>query len=208
MTSIPRVSTLARPLAFLLLAAAVGLSGCFTPAPDAAGPTSGPTPPSPTPPPAADPACARFNVDAEPASGPAAMPRTLTARFENCDDEPIRLAHACTRAMDLRLIVLYNSTDPERELPPGVGPMASYLVDNPLANKPLACATAPPHVRTVPAGTTLTYAVAWSALVADPRCSASDCLAALASGRYIVAANAENADTGEAYIASAWITLT
>lgn len=201
-------AALLRTTLVLGVAGALALAGCTTP--EGGDPESSVTPaPTANPPtvPAASEECSTFTVSATPDEGPAAIPRLLEAQFTNCGEEPIRLAHACLRGMDIRLIVLYNSTDPANATPPGVGPQASYLVDNPIANDPLACATAPPHVREVPAGETLSYAVAWSGLVDDPRCSPVDCPKPLAPGRYLLAATAENADTREAYIATQWLAL-
>lgn len=193
-------------LAFcLLMGACVVFAGCLggSDVPESVTPT----PSTPTTPPASED-CYRFSVVSVPAIGPAGMPRTFFANFTNCGTETLRLAHACLRGMDVRLLVLYNSTDPANATPPGVGPKEAYLVDNPIANRPLLCATAPPHVRDVPAGSTLAYAVEWSGLIDDPSCAAVECTQFLAPGRYLVAANAENAATGEAYIATEWITLT
>lgn len=185
---------------------ALTLPGCLTPSPE-----SPDTTPSPTPtisPAQVNEPCFSFDVDATPATGPAGSARTLVASFTNCGDTATRLAHACARGMDLRILVLYNTTTPDEPAPPGVGPKGSYIVDNPVAGLPLLCATAPPHVRTIPPGQTMTYGVAWSGLYAPPGCEAATCARILGPGRYLVSANAIDADTEQAYIATTVLTLT
>lgn len=196
----------ARPF-FLALAAFVTFAGCATP--DADRGATSVTPTSPTAPAASEQdACLDFDVTATPRVGPAVVPRVLEAELRNCGNETLELAHACTRGLDIRLHVLYNSTDPENATPPGLAPKATYLVDNPVANRPLACATAPPHVREVPAGYTLSYVVNWSGLVDDPSCGLAPCPRPLAAGHYLVSARAEDAKTGDERLATVWIELT
>lgn len=189
-----------------LVAMLVALAGCAVP--QGGQEATDPTPTSPTVPGTDEAeACVDLAITSTPPNGSASGSRVLAAELTNCGSQALQLAHACTRGLDIQLHVLYNSTDPENATPPGVGPKATYLVDNPIANRPLACATAPPHVREVPAGYVLPYAVNWSGLVEDPRCYPAACLRPLAAGHYLVSAQAENARTGDEYVATTWIHL-
>ena len=192
--------------AVLPLVLALAAAGCFAPGQESVPTTTTPVPATPTAP--ADASCVRFDVAADPESAPAGQPQQLVAELTNCGDATLPLLHACLRGMDVRILVLANSTAPETPAPPGTGPLDAYLVDNPIANRPLACATAPPHVRDVAPGETRTYAVPWSGLYAPDACAEPACVRYLEPGRYLLAANAENADTREAYIATAWLTVT
>lgn len=190
---------------FALATLLLGLvaAGCTVPTESDQGATTppAPTPTTTAPPPPAAQACWRFTVASVPPSPTQGEGAILTANFTNCGETAIRLQHACTRAMDLAIVELYNSTTGE-PLPPGVGPKARDQVDGPIANVPIPCATAPPFTREVAPGASRTFSVAWSGLVANGTDARP-----LAPGRYLLAANAVDADTGVAYVTSTWLRI-
>lgn len=190
------------PRLLLLALVCAALAGCVREPPSLSSTTPTTTV---TPTTAVDHRCGVLDVTVDPQSGPVGSARNVTALFTNCGTLTIRLAHACMRGMDIVLDVLSNSTTPDSTTPGGSTVRATYPLDSPIAGSPLACATAPPHLRPVAAQTTKAYPVLWSGWVADAGCSAGTCARPLPPGHYLVAAYATDADSGRSYVATAWL---